>query len=60
VDSRGPLSRAWSRFGPPVCPGQFDIKRRPETVEMRVVVLITPEVAGSNPAGAGRRVRKLA
>jgi hypothetical protein len=25
----------------PLCPGQLDIKRRPETAEMRVVVLIT-------------------
>jgi hypothetical protein len=34
-------SRAWCDFDPLVCPGQRDIQRRPETAEMRVVVLIT-------------------
>ena len=28
-------------FGLSVCPGQWGIKRQPETAEMRVVVLIT-------------------
>jgi hypothetical protein len=40
-DGTAETPRAWYDFGLPVCPGQLDFKRRPETAEMRVVVLIT-------------------
>src|SRR5262249_30015122 len=33
--------RAWCDFGLPVCPGQFDTKRRPETAETNITLLIT-------------------